>query len=232
MDLAVALLALFFGADAKVISLESAAVGDYVLIDASESTGAVSFSATDPDAELFIRTDSKQALLRCPKPKRIRYCVTAKDGSGTSVCRDVIDFTGEEAVKPEPAPGPMPPAPPGPAPKLPDGRFKVSQASYDQAMLVNASQRQADAVLVAKQLEKLRDKVKSGQVNPSEINEMKSAVRSATSELPHDVLRRWNGWGAWWGKSIVSGISGGTLKTSGDWVTFLDETIVGLKAVR
>lgn len=226
------LLALFFGADAKVTALETAAVGDYVLIDASESVGTVSFDVPDPDAELFIRTDTKQALVRCPKEKRIRYCVTVKDGSGTSVCRDVIDFTGEVEVRPEPAPGPLPPSPPGPPPKLPDGRFKVSQASYDQAMLVNSGQRAGDAGLVLKQLEALKSKIASGAVNPSEIDEMKTAVRSATSSLPADVLRRWNGWGLWWGKSIVTGISGGTLKTAGDWVAFLDETIMGLKAVR
>ncbi len=232
MNLAVTIIALFFGADAKVTALESAAVGDYVLIDASDSVGTLSFDVKDPDAELYLASGGKKALITCPKSKRVRYCVTAKDGSGTSVCRDVIDFTGDGAEKPEPAPKPVPVTPPGPAPKLPDGRFKVAQASYDQLMLVSAGQRASDAALIVKQLAKLRDKVTAGEVDPTEIGEIKPAVFAATKELPQDVRKRCNGWGVWWGNAIVTAISGGTLKTKSDWLTFLDETMLGLKAVK
>lgn len=234
MDLAAVLIALCLGADAKVSAVQSAVAGDYVLIDASESKGTLTWSVTTPDAKLFVATNSKQALLYCPTAKLCRFSLTATDAAGTSICRDVIEFTSD-SPQPEPAPAPMPPAPlPGPPPmpkKLPDGKFALAQPCCDQACQVQAAKRKAEAEALAEKLTGIRDRIKSGEIDTSKPAELMLAIQRANKSLPDDVQRRWSAWGTWWGRSLHGIYVAGKLANEADWITVIEETILGLKAV-
>lgn len=234
MPVAAVLIALCLGADAKVSAAPSAVAGEYVLIDASGSKGSLTWSVSTPDAKLFVETGTKQALLYCPTAKLCRFSLTATDAAGTSICRDVIEFTGD-SPQPEPAPAPMPPAPiPGPQPmpkKLPDGKFALAQPCCDQACQIQAAKRKSEAEALAAKLAGIRDRIKAGEIDTSKPTELMFAIQQANKTLPDDVQRRWSAWGTWWGKSLHGIYVAGKLATEADWITVIEETILGLKAV-
>lgn len=229
---AVLLCCLFLGADAKIKSPDSAIVGEFLLIDGAESTGSLAWEIRDADVSMFASADAKQIVVFCPSPRKVLVTLTAKDSTSTSVDYAVIKFGG---VAPLPAPEPAPdvkPEPPKPK-VLPDGKYKVSQGSHDHAMKVEAraERRRVEAESVAKQLEKLRDKIRSKELDPSNTDALKTAIHNATGELPPDVQKRWNGWGSWWGNLIMKFVFGRSLQSAADWILFLEETILGLRAV-
>ena len=232
MNLAAVLCVLLLGADAKVKAPVTAPVGVPVLVDAGESIGELEWDSVDPEMVLFpaIR-GGKQAYVQRLKPGLGRFSVKARDKDSTSTSREVINFTGEA---PAPAPGPMPDEPPMPPPdakpvKLPEGKFKISQAAHDK--VPRAERRRQEAESVAKELEGLKDRIKRGEVDATSISAMKTEMRLATGRLPADVRGRWADWGNWWGKFLTGLVFGGSLKTAADWITLLEETILGLRAV-
>lgn len=218
-------------AEVRITAPESAPVGSFILIDASHSTGELSWSVPDKEVSLFLPRDNRQAIVYSPKAKRCRYIVTAKDAAGTATFRDAIDFTG---TGPDPAPAPMPPAPGPDKPRtLPDGKFKAAQGSHDHALKVEAraEHRRAEAELVAAKLEGIRDRIKSGELDASKPQQLITAIQTANSQLPQDVHTRWKPWGNWWGKFLYGIYVGGSLKTAADWILIFEETILGLRAV-
>lgn len=228
MKLLVILMALL-GADVKLSSPETAPVSQPVLIDASDSVGDVTFDTADEHLVIFAAIRGKQALVLRKAPGIGRFTVTAKDSAGTATIREVIEFTGES-----PAPAPPPVEPNDTPRKLPDGKFKVAQGSHDHAQQVKVTkreQRKAESEAVAKQLESLRDKIKSKEIDPANIDVLKAEIHKATGSLPRDVQSRWSAWGSWWGNLIIKLFLGGSLKSAADWITFLEETILGLRAV-
>lgn len=227
------ILSLLLGADIKVAGPETAPVGSFVLIDASESTGELTWTVPDKEVSLFLARDNRQAILYSPTAKRCRYTVAAKDASGLAVCREVLDFTGDDS---HPAPAPTPPAPaphPDKLKTLPEGKFKVAQGSHDQALKVTAraERRRAEAELVATKLEGIRDRIKSGELDTSQPKVLMEAIQAANASLPPDVHTRWTPWGTWWGKFLYGIWSRGSLKTAADWILIFEETILGLRAV-
>lgn len=91
------ILSLLLGADIKVAGAETAPVGSFVLIDASESTCELTWTVPDKEVSLFLIGDNCQAILYSPTAKRCRYTVAAKDASGMVVSREVLDFTGDDS---------------------------------------------------------------------------------------------------------------------------------------
>ena len=220
------------GAEIKVTAPESAPVGSFILIDASQSIGELSWTVPDKEVSLFLTRDNRQAILYSPTAKRCRYTIGAKDAAGTVTCRDVIDFTGD-AVDPAPAPAPTPGPKPDKPKSIPDGRFKVSQGSHDHALKVEAraERRRAEAEMVAVKLEGIRDRIKSGEIDTSKPRLLMAEIQAANGTLPHDVQTRWSPWGTWWGKFLYGIYIGGSLKTAADWILLFEETILGLRAV-
>ena len=233
MNLAVLLCALLLGADAKVKAPDTAPIGVPVLVDAGESVGDLDWDTADPDIVIFpaIR-GGRQAYVQRLKPGVGKFWVCARDKAGVSTCREVIMFEGSA---PRPAPEPMPdkPAPGPPVPdkpaKLPEGKYKIAQGAHDR--VPRSERKRQEAAAVSKQLEGLRDRIKSGEVDPTKLSELKAEMRKVTGELPPEIRNRWADWGNWWGKFLTSLVFGGTLKTAADWVLLLEETILGLKAV-
>lgn len=221
-------MALLLGAEAKVKCPPSAVVGQPVLIDASESIGDLEWDTADPDVVIFTAIrGGKQAYVQRLSPGMARFWVRARDKDGTDTSKEVIPVSGDG---PAPAPDPMPqPAPDNKPVKLPDGRYKIAQGTHDRAP--RSERRKQEAEAVAKQLEQVRDKIKRGEVDPTNIAALKSEIRKATSELPTDVKHRWADWASWWGQFLTSLVLGGSVKTAADWVLLLEETILGLRAV-
>ena len=231
---AVLMCYLLLGVEAKIKAPETAPVGEYFLIDGAESVGTLSWEIRDTDVSLFAAPDAKQIVAFCPSPRKVLVILTAKDGDKTSVDYAVVKCGAAPLPAPEPMPDVKPEPVKPPKPKtLPDGRFKVAQGSHDHAAKVamRAERRAAEIESVAKQLEKLRDKIKNKEVDPTHIGQLQKEIHAATGELPPDVRSRWSSWGSWWGSIIMTLFGGGTLKTAADWILFLEETILGLRAV-
>lgn len=233
MNVAFVLLALLFGADAKVKAPDTAVVGQPILIDASESVGELEWDTNDPDVVIFpaIR-GGRQAYVQRLSPGVLRFWVIARDKAGSSKWTEAIVCTGDA---PQPAPSPMPdvPAPPGPdvkpAKPLPDGKFKIAQKAHDK--VPRSERKRLECEAVAKQLEGVKDKIKRGELDPTKIGELKAEIRRATGELPPDIKHRWADWASWWGNFLTDLVFGGTVKTAADWILLLEETILGLRAV-
>lgn len=255
MKFAVLILAMLFGvaelfgADAKIIAPPTAPVSQYVLIDGGESVGKLDWSLTDPETAIFVSPDGKQILAWCPKPRKVLLTLKATDAAGESTDWHTIRFGGDPEPTPSPAPSPdkpkpvTPPTPkplPSPVPspdtkpsKLPDGRFKVAQPCCDRACEIAADQRRSDAVLVAKHLADLRDRIKSdSSLDVKDIKAMQREVSLAVRGLPTSLKGRWFEWAKWWCHEFYTHWQGSKLTTQAEWVTFIDETILGLKAVQ
>lgn len=232
-----ALLAILVGADAKIVAPATGPVDTFILIDGSESQGTLTWTVADPEVSLFITPDSKQIAVFCPTPRKTLITLKAKDEAGESVDYHVLKLTGD---KPEPAPAPTPDKPHpkpdakpvGPPKPLPRGKFNVAQPCCDEACKVQSAQRKADAELVAKHLGDLRSKIKSDtSLRCSDLPAMQAEVMKATKGLPLALKSRWLEWAKWWSHELCNQSAGNRLVTAADWIAFIDETILGLKAV-
>ncbi len=230
MQFVLTTLALLLGANARIAAPEHAAPGEYILFDGSASVGSLTWN-TDPGAEVFRSDDGKKILVVATK-RRCKVRLTAKDTAGTSSDVAVVEI----GDSPEPAPKPDTPKPAPPVPlnpkSLADGKFKVAQPCCDRACQIRTDQRKAEAELVAKHLAELRNKIKSdARLDLTNLQVMRAEVMKATGSLPSALKHRWIEWAQWWGTELSAQSIGGKLATAADWCLFIDETILGLKAV-
>ena len=235
MSLWVLLISLL-GAEAKLDAPATAKVGEFVLIDATGSTGQLTWAVSGQRVSHFVGSDSKQLVIHAQQPGFVKVKLTATDATGKSSDVAVIEFTSDG--KPLPAPAPMPdvkPVVPMPDAKLPAGRFSIAQPAHDKAAEVKVApgdQRKTEALLLAAKLTQVRDRIQSGAIKGDDPGIVMHAIRAANAELPKDVQARWHGWGVWWGQALFAQWKAGCLKASNDWSDVLDETILGLKAVK
>ena len=224
------------GADAQIDAPATAKVGEFVLIDATGSTGQLTWAVSGQRVSHFVGSDSKQLVIHAQQPGFVKVKLTATDATGKSSDVAVIEFTGDG--KPLPAPAPLPdakPVVPMPDAKLPAGRFAIAQSAHDKAAEVKVTtgdQRKTEALLLAAKLTQVRDRIQSGAIKGDDPGIVMHAIRAANAELPRDVQARWHGWGVWWGQALFAQWKAGCLKASNDWSDVLDETILGLKAVK
>ena len=224
------------GADAQIDAPATAKVGEFVLIDATGSTGQLTWAVSGQRVSHFVGSDSKQLVIHAQQPGFVKVKLTATDATGKSSDVAVIEFTVDG--KPLPAPAPLPdakPVVPMPDAKLPAGRFAIAQSAHDKAAEVKVTtgdQRKTEALLLAAKLTQVRDRIQSGAIKGDDPGVVMHAIRAANAELPKDVQARWHGWGVWWGQALFAQWKAGCLKASNDWSDVLDETILGLKAVK
>lgn len=224
------------GADAQIDAPATAKVGEFVLIDATGSTGQLTWAVSGQRVSHFVGSDSKQLVIHAQQPGFVKVRLTASDAAGKSSDVALIEVTGNG--KPQPAPAPMPdvnPVVPEPDKKLPAGRFAIAQPAHDKAAEVKVAtgdQRKTEALLLAAKLTQVRDRIQSGAIKGDDPGIVMHAIRAANAELPRDVQARWHGWGVWWGQALFAQWKAGCLKASNDWSDVLDETILGLKAVK
>lgn len=233
----IALLACVLGADAKIVAPPTGPVGQFILIDGAESQGALAWTVTDPEVSLFVSPDSKQIVVYSPSARKTLVTLKATDSAGESVDYHVLKLTGDS---PEPAPAPTPDKPKpkpdakpvGPPKPLPPGKFSVAQPCCDEACKVQGNQRKAEADLLAQHLAELRDRIKSDKsMKVSDLHTMQGEVFKSTKGLPPALRSRWMEWAKWWGAELCTQSGLNRLVTAADWVAFIDETILGLKAV-
>lgn len=236
MSALLVMLLSLLGAEAQIDAPATAKVGEFVLIDSAGSVGQVTWAVPDQQVSHFISGDRKQLVLHCPSPRFVKVRLTATDATGTSSDVVVIEFTGNG--KPQPAPAPLPdvkPVVPEPDKKLPAGRFAIAQPAHDKAAEVKVAtgdQRKTEALLLAAKLAIVRDRIQSGAIKGDDPGIVMHAIRAANAELPKDVQARWHGWGVWWGQTLFAHWKAGKLNAANDWSDVLDETILGLKAVK
>lgn len=231
-QLLVCLSVLLLGAEAKINAPETAPVGEFVLVDAADSVGVLTWTVPDPQVSLYVATGGKQIVLYSASPRRVKIRLTAKDEAGTAVETEIIDFAGKT---PGPAPAPKPDTPkPMPVEPQPEGRFGIAKPARDKAADVkveSGDQRKTEALLLAAKLTNVRDRIQSGAIKTEDPGTVMQAIRLANAELPRDVQARWHGWGTWWGQTLFGHWKAGKLRASNDWSDVLDETIAGLKGV-
>lgn len=220
MKLAIMMLALLFGADAKLTAPSSAAVGDYVRIDFSASVGAVELTCNDPEVEVFLHRKGTCAILHCPVKKRCQYTITATEGDEKSSRTRTLDFGGDGN---KPAPAPKPDVKPVPPVEVTD-RYKLQDG------IKQFTPRNASAAKVADQLDRLRTRIAAGTVDVSNIATMRKEIANATG-VDEVHIDKWTKFSTWWGHELGIHVKDGSVKTSQDWMQFLDETIAGLKGV-
>lgn len=221
MTLVFAILALLFGADAKLTAPSSAAVGEYVLIDFSASEGAVELTCQDPEVDVFVHRKGTHAILHCGVKKRCQYTITATEGDEKSSRTRTIDFGGDGK---KPAPAPKPDVKPvAPVVEITD-RFKL------QAGIKQFTPRNASAAKVADQLDRLRTRIAAGTVDVANIATMRREIAAATG-VDEVHIDKWSKFSEWWGHELGCRVKDGSVKTSQDWMQFLDETVAGLKGV-
>lgn len=229
MKVLLCLSVLLLGADARIKAPDSAPVGEYTLVDGTDAVGRVEWSVSDPEVRVYTSQDGKQIVLVAPTPRIVKVRQVASDAAGKSADVALIDFRGGK-----PVPGPVLPVVPMPDAKLPAGRFNIAQPAHDKAAevrVVTSDQRKAEALLLAAKLTTVRDRIQSGAIKADDPGHVMDAIRRANGELPKDVQARWNVWGTWWGQVLFGQWKAGGLKAANDWITILDETILGLKAV-
>lgn len=221
------------GADAQINAPATAKVGEFVLIDAADSVGSLTWAVPDQQVSHYVAPGGKQIVLHCPSARFVKVRLTATDNAGKSSDVAVIDFTGDG--KPLPAPAPMPDKPqPQPVKPnvLPDGRFKLAALVRDEAAKVQTADRQSEAALIAAKLTDISGKLKTGSLSAADPSIVMKAIQQANGTLPRDVQQRWHGWGQWWGRQLYDRWKADQIKTASDWAAVIDETCLGLKAVK
>lgn len=228
------MLLTLLGADAQLDAPATAKVGEFVLIDATGSTGQLTWAVSGQRVSHFVGSDSRQLVIHAQQPGFVKVRLTATDAAGKSSDVDVIEFTGDG--KPLPAPAPMPDKPQPPPPikpnVLPDGRFKLATPVRDEAARVKTTDRQAEAALIATKLADISGKLKTGSLSATDPAIVMKAIQQANGTLPRDVQQRWGGWGQWWGRQLYDRWKAGQVQTASDWAAVIDETCLGLKAVQ
>lgn len=223
--------ALVLGADAQIDAPATAKVGEFVLIDATGSTGQLTWAVAGQRVSRFVGSDSQQLVIHAEQPGFVKVRLTATDGAGKSSDVALIEFTGDG--KPLPAPAPMPDKPQPVKPNvLPDGRFNLAAPVRDEAARVNTTDRQSEASLIAAKLADISGKLKTGSLSAADPSIVMKAIQQANGTLPRDVQQRWRQWGQWWGRQLYDRWKAGQIQTASDWAAVIDETCLGLKAVQ
>lgn len=217
-------------AEAKIIADPQSVVGQFALIDGSESTATKGLRWTIPDhgVALFTRSDSRQIVLWSAEPRHVSVLLTAIDDNGKQSSQTVtIEFV---AINPEPKP-PSPAPEPGPNdnPSDPHG---ILPEMIAKAKDVQTSDRPGDVKHMVAALESLRDDFKSGRVDATKKMQVGVAIKSRVNNLPVEIQRRWMpGFGRWWTQRLVDLYNAGKLLTNEDWGAILELTIFALKGL-
>lgn len=226
------LLACLVGADAKINAPATAPAGQLLLIDGSESTGSLMWTVADPEVSLLESRDKKQIVVFVPTPRKTLITLQAKDSAGESTDYHVLRSEGTDST-PAPKPDKPKPSPAVPGKPLPPGTFNISQPCCDEACKIKSGQRKADADLISTHLAELRDRIRSDKtLDCGDLPTMQTEVMRATKGLPMAIKTRWLDWATWWSRELCGRAAEKQLATSTAWVAFLDETILGLKAVK
>ena len=217
-----------YSAEAKICAEAKQSVGQFALIDGSDSTASKSLRWTIPDhgVALFTRSDSRQIVLWSETPRHVTVLLTAIDNDGKQDSQTLtIEFVGDTPPKPEPAP----PRPDNGPPADPHGLLPDLIA---KAKEVQTTDRPGDIKHMLSALESLRDDFKSGKVDASKKMQVGIAIKSRVNNLPIEIQRRWMpGFGRWWTQRLVDLYNAGKLLTNEDWVAILELSIYALRGL-
>lgn len=222
-------------ADSKIAAPDKATVGNLVLIDGSGAVGKVTWVVNDPDVTVFTsQKDPKQIVVSCSVAKFVKIRQQAEDNQGHSSDTIIIQFVGDDGGKtpPAPAPAPMPDVTPKPG-VLPQGKFGVSQGAHDKAIAVESKDRKAEAGKFVAAFESLQNDFKSGAINPKSAQAVSGGINKACTSVSADMQKRWLPvFGSWWTSKILELWDSSQLESKDDWVQLIEETNLGLKAVK
>lgn len=217
-----------YGAEAILNAPETAAVGDFVLVDASDSqaTRELRWTIPEKDVALFTRSDHRQIVLWSDKPRSVEVMLSAIDSNGDRKAATVVIVINGDHQPPSPAPQPKPdnPAPPDP--------LGIMAEMKTQAESVQTTDRPGDLRHMIKAYQQLRDDIASGKADPANRLQMRTAAQSAMGAIPKETQKRWlPGFGKWWMTKLTELYNSGKLLTREHWLTVLDLTLFVLKGL-
>ena len=244
--LAVTVSSILQAAEARAKVPATAAACSYVLLDGTASTASkrLTWKIPDPDVLVYRSGDGRQIVIYVPSPRSLCLNLEAVDSDNSTDTQLVcIKITGDGVTPapvippiPVPIPDPVEPKPVVPVvPVLPAGRFLLAQSAFDQASKLTHATRAIEVPKVVAQLERLRDRIKSGEVNVGSLLSLKAGLDKLVSENKEALgpsITYWSPWGDWWASAMKALYTSSKLATAADWIAAIDETILGLKAVK
>lgn len=247
------------GADATVRAPATMPACTYFLLDASPSVASrrMTWQLTEADADVAVYRsgDGRQVVLYVPSPRTLCVTLLAVDSDNSTDAHTVcVKITGDAVPGPVPTPGPPVPSPVTPAPvvptpvapivpavpvrpvepDLPQGQFGLAKATRTETLKLTHASRHTEIPKVIAQLERLRDRIRSGDVNVGSLLSLKAgldALQKENKQALGDSLKYWTNWGSWWAGQMKDLYLAGRLAKAADWIAAIEETLQGLRSV-
>lgn len=218
---------------ARITGPTSSAPGDLVVLDATQSSGALSYAwVLVNSSKTFLPVDAGQRIVFASATEGdyvfVLVVAGAVDGRAmVSIVQHRVQIT---APKPPNPPGPEPTPPPSPKPSFPDDRWGLAQIVYDAAMAVSrpTGQRAREAQSMAKAFRAVAAQVVAV---PMTVEQIRDAYSKGLADALGPAFTAWRSWGIPFGRRLGE-LADTELTDTAKWARALEDVALGLEAVQ
>jgi hypothetical protein len=210
-----------------------AAAEAHTLVRVTSNTAGTGFawfiSGPAGFADLQTYDGGQSAVFTGPPGRYAVMLVVAGANGKLDQGQATVVIGGAPAPGPGPTPGPGPGPGPAPEPVFPPGKFQFARLSYDEARKIAGPARQRAQAMGAN-YEAIAAQLAAGGLPdvPAALGELRTRNRATLGA----ELADWGPWALAWTERANKHNADGTLRSVADYVTALEETAQGLKAVQ